>query len=197
MIITGTKSFSEIYLIFINDKNLLSNIEFVGDRSVINIVNSVETMYKFNCDKKYTNENGTIDNTIDLYVTSLMTTKPILVFSLGKIDYDAQIDGEVFSQSIERLFWGAHKLNKLVVVPSYIDLQRDYYADRDALNDMKMKVCTYDKAIRECAKKYGNVIYLDCNDLVKEYQYEDAIKSEKIFYSRMTKRILDKISTIK
>lgn len=181
----------------INDKNLLSNIEFVGDRSVINIINSVETMYKFNCDKKYTNENSTINHTVDLYVTSLMTTKPILVFSLGKIDYDAQIDGEVFSQSIERLFGTAHQLNKLVVVPSYIDLQRDYYADRDPLNDMNMKVYTYDNAIRECAKKYENVIYLDCSDIVKKYQYEDAIKSEKIFYSRVTKRILDKLSMVK
>ena len=60
-----------------------------------------------------------------------------------------------------------------------------------------MKVYIYDNAIRECAKKYENVIYLDCNDLVKEYQYEDAIKSEKIFYSRVTKRILDKLSMVK
>ena len=123
------------------------------------------------------------------YIEAINSDKDIIILSTSVNDVLVQTDLKEFKDTIEDLFKLAYAKNKLFIIHTNTDFMGTDTIS--ANNSMKYEMAPkyYDWAIITSASKFGNVIYIDCNDIATPESIVDGIHYNEEFYNIMIDRI--------
>lgn len=204
----------ELYKLFENDLHYASYLPF--DKRIIkdkltNINNFLDCVmltgdsYSGNLNrcfvKYYDYKNGLMENAghtvvenISLYKSAIYSEYPIIVVSTSVNDVLRQTDPRVFKNTIEDLFNSARLNDKVLIVHSNCN----FFVNGISANNYDTfyyRPKIYDEIIKLTAKKYENVVYVDCKDIAtREYLSSDDIHYNEKFHFQLAKKIYDAIS---
>ena len=127
------------------------------------------------------------------YIDAINSDKDIVILATSVNDVLVQTDLKEFKDTIEELFKLAYAKGKLFIIHTNCD-----FMGKDTIsanNSMKYEIAPkyYDWAIITSASKFGNVIYIDCNDIANPELLMDGIHYSEEFYNIMIDRIYNEL----
>ena len=126
-----------------------------------------------------------------IYEQAIDSKYPIVMLCTSVNDVLQGTELKDFKETLESLFKRAYEKNKIMIVHSHVDFG---YLNEGRANDSflyKYKPKHYDAIVKRSAMKFGNVIYVECNDLATSDNLQDSLHYGDNFYSQLLPRIED------
>ncbi|MBR1844566.1 MAG: SGNH/GDSL hydrolase family protein [Lachnospiraceae bacterium] len=127
------------------------------------------------------------------YIDAINSDKDIIILSTSVNDVLVQTSLKEFKKTIEELFKLSYEKGKLFIIHTNTD-----FMGKDSItanNSMKYELSPkyYDWVIITSAAKYGNVTYVDLNDIATPEALVDGIHYGESFYNILIDRIYNEL----
>lgn len=175
--------------------NFMDYVLLTGDSYSGNLNNCFVKYYNYK-NSLLQNAGHTILENVALYKSAIYSKHPIIVISTSVNDVLRQTAPYVFKRTVEDLFDSARLNDKILIVHTNCNFFVNGIS-ANASDLFRNRPKLYDEIIKISAKKYENVIYVDCRDIAtREYLSSDDIHYNEKFHFQLAKKIYDAISEL-